>query len=74
VILATEEAEIRRITVRSQPRKIFRETFLEKPFVKIGLVEGLKVKALSSGPSTTKKKKEKEGGLILFNPVFPNLP
>jgi hypothetical protein len=30
--------------------------YLEKPFTKIGLVEWLKVKALSSSPSTTKKK------------------
>jgi hypothetical protein len=30
--------------------------YLEKPFTKIGLVEWLKVKALSSNPSTTKKK------------------
>jgi hypothetical protein len=28
--------------------------YLEKPFTKIGLVEWLKVKALSSSPSTTK--------------------
>jgi hypothetical protein len=32
--------------------------YLEKPFTKIGLVEWLKVKALSSSPST-----EKKGGL-----------
>jgi hypothetical protein len=30
--------------------------YLEKPFTKIGLVEWLKVKALSSSPSTAKKK------------------
>jgi hypothetical protein len=30
----------------------------KKPFTKIGLVEWLKVKALSSSPSTTKKKKK----------------
>jgi hypothetical protein len=29
--------------------------YLEKPFTKIGLVEWLKVKALSSSPSTAKK-------------------
>jgi hypothetical protein len=29
--------------------------FLKKPFTKIGLVEWLKVKALSSSPSTAKK-------------------
>jgi hypothetical protein len=31
--------------------------YLEKPFTKIGLVELLKVKALGSSPSTTKKEK-----------------
>jgi hypothetical protein len=32
--------------------------YLEKSFTKVGLVEWLKVKALSSSPSTTKKKKK----------------
>jgi hypothetical protein len=32
--------------------------YLEKPFTKIGLMEWLKVKTLTSSPSTTKKKKE----------------
>jgi hypothetical protein len=32
--------------------------YLEKPFIKIGLVEWLKLKALSSSPSITKKKKQ----------------
>jgi hypothetical protein len=60
VILATQEAEIRRIAVQSQPgQKKFARPCLEKPFTKIGLVEWLKVKALSSSPSTAKKKKEK---------------
>jgi hypothetical protein len=36
---------------------------LKKPFTKIGLVEWLKVKALSSSPSTTKKK-EKDAEFI----------
>jgi hypothetical protein len=53
--LASQEAEIRRIMFRSQPRQIVCETYLEKPFIKIGLVEWVKVKALSSSPSTTKK-------------------
>jgi hypothetical protein len=30
--------------------------YLEKPFTKVGLVEWLKVKALSSNHSTTKEK------------------
>jgi hypothetical protein len=59
IILATQEAEIRRIVVQSQPRQTVRETYLEKLFTKIGLVEWLKVKALSSSTSTTKKNKIK---------------
>jgi hypothetical protein len=39
VILATQEAEIRRITVRSQPGKI---GYLEKILHKKGLMEWLK--------------------------------
>jgi hypothetical protein len=54
IILATQEAEIRRIMVQNQPRQIL--PYLEKPFTKIGLVEWLKVKTLSSSPSTAKKK------------------
>jgi hypothetical protein len=34
--------------------------YLEKLFTKIGLVEWLKVKALSSSPSTAKKKKKEK--------------
>jgi hypothetical protein len=43
--------------------------YLEKPFTKIGLVDWLKVKVMSSNPSTTKKKKKKERNTI----VLPNL-
>jgi hypothetical protein len=42
VILATQEAEIRRITVQSQPGQIVR-SYLEKPHHKKGLVKCLKV-------------------------------
>jgi hypothetical protein len=58
VILATQEAEIRRITVQSPPRanNSMRPYLKKQPFTKIGLVEWLKVKALSSSPSTAKKK------------------
>jgi hypothetical protein len=43
--------------VRSQPGQIVQETLSQKkPFTKIGLVEWLKVKALSSSHSTAKKK------------------
>jgi hypothetical protein len=57
VILAPQEAQIRRITVQTQLGQTVPETHLEKLFIKIGLVEWLKVKALSSSPSTVKKKK-----------------
>jgi hypothetical protein len=43
-----------RILVQSQPGL----GNLEKPFTKIGLVEWLKVKALRSSPSTSKRKKK----------------
>jgi hypothetical protein len=43
VILATQEAEIRRITVQSQSRQIARRPYLEKSHHKKGLVQWLKV-------------------------------
>jgi hypothetical protein len=43
VILATQEAEIRRITVQSQTRQIVHETLFQKTHHKKGLVEWLKV-------------------------------
>jgi hypothetical protein len=55
VILATQETEIRRITVLSQSTKIIQETLSQKVFIKIELMEWFKVKALSSSPSTAKK-------------------
>jgi hypothetical protein len=57
VILATPEAEIRRITVQSQPRQIILKTLSQKNHHKKGLVEWLKVKALSSNPRTQKVNK-----------------
>jgi hypothetical protein len=39
VILATQEAEIRRITVRSQTRQILHKTLSQKKKYKTGLVE-----------------------------------
>jgi hypothetical protein len=62
VILATQEAEIKRIEASSSKPAWANSSarpYLEKPFTKIGLVKWLKVKALSSNPSTTKKKKKK---------------
>jgi hypothetical protein len=56
VILATWVAEIRGIMVQSQLRQIVLETLARKTPHKKGLVEWLKVWALSSNPSTTKKK------------------
>jgi hypothetical protein len=44
IVLPTQEAEIRRITVQSQPRQIVCETlFGKKPITKKGLVKWLKV-------------------------------
>jgi hypothetical protein len=63
VILATQEAEISKIEVQSQPGLIVMRPYLGKPFTKkekkIGLVEWLKVKDLSSSPELQKKKKRK---------------
>jgi hypothetical protein len=59
VILATWEAEITRITVWSQPWQIVHKTLKKKTLHKQGLVEWLKVKALSSSPSAKKKKKKR---------------
>jgi hypothetical protein len=42
VILAIQEAEIRRMTVQSQPGQTVHET-LSQPFTKKGLLEWLKV-------------------------------
>jgi hypothetical protein len=63
VILATQEANIRRIEVRSQPRKIFHETLSQKyPTQKRAsgvaqvVVEYNKHEAFSSTPTTSSKK------------------
>jgi hypothetical protein len=57
VILAIQEAEIRRIGVKPS-RQIVHETLSQKTFHKNKTVEWLKVKALSSNSSTAKKKKK----------------
>jgi hypothetical protein len=58
VIPSTQEAEIRRIEVRRQPEQIVCETLSgKKAYTEKGLVEWLKLKALSSNPSLTKIKK-----------------
>jgi hypothetical protein len=56
-ILATREAEIRKIMVQSQPRQIVHKTLSQKNRTQKGLAEWLKVKALSSNPRTSKKKR-----------------
>jgi hypothetical protein len=56
VILATQEAEIRRIMVGSQPRQIVCENLFQKTHVIKGLVQWLKVYALSSNLSIAKNK------------------
>jgi hypothetical protein len=43
VILATQEAEIRRIAIQSQPGQIVCETLSQKTYHNKGLVEWLKV-------------------------------
>jgi hypothetical protein len=40
IILAIQEAEIRRITVQSQPWQIIHETVLKKPITKTGRWSG----------------------------------
>jgi hypothetical protein len=60
VILVIQEAEIRRIVVQGQLGQTVHETLSPKnPLQETGLVEWLKVKALSSSPSAAKKKKKK---------------
>jgi hypothetical protein len=53
-------ADIRRITVLSQPGEIVYKTLSQKYPPQKGLVEWLKVKALISSTSTEKKKKKKK--------------
>jgi hypothetical protein len=64
VILATQEAEISRISVCRQHRKIVCKTLSQNNPAQKGLVEWFKVKALSSSPSTAKKRKEKKLNFI----------
>jgi hypothetical protein len=57
----TQEAEIRRTAVQCQPGQIVCETLSQKNPSQKRAGEWLKVKVLTSSPSTTKKKKnEKE--------------
>jgi hypothetical protein len=60
VILVTQEAEIRRIEVQSQPRQTVHEILSQNNTSQKGLAEWLRVYALSSNSNTTKKKKKKQ--------------
>jgi hypothetical protein len=68
VIPPTQEAEVRRIAVQSQPRQTVHKTLsckiLSKKKKKNVLVEWLKVKAPSSSPSTTHTKKKVQQCLV----------
>jgi hypothetical protein len=64
VILATQEAEIRKTAVQGQPRQIVRETLSQKLKTqkRTGVAQMVvhlssKCEALSLNPNTTKKKK-----------------
>jgi hypothetical protein len=57
IILVTQEAEIRRM---DQHRQIVLKTLSQKTFTKTGLVEWLKVKALSSNLSATKQQQQQQ--------------
>jgi hypothetical protein len=59
VIIAAQEAEKRRITAQSQSRQIVHKTLSQKNPSPKGLEVWFKVKALSSSPSTAKKKRKK---------------
>jgi hypothetical protein len=55
VILATQERDQEDCGSKPAGANSFVRPYLEKPFTKIGLVEWLKVKALSSSPILQKK-------------------
>jgi hypothetical protein len=73
IILATQEAEIRRIAVQSQTKQIVCESLSQKYPSQKGLVEWLKVKALSSSPvpHTKKKSRGKKRTVIEIDLVRP---
>jgi hypothetical protein len=67
IILATQEADIRRIVVQSQPEQIVHETLSWKTLHKKGMVKWLKVWVLSSNMSSEKKSMFMFHYKILFN-------
>jgi hypothetical protein len=60
IILATKEADIRRIAFQSQPGQIICKTLSLKTLHKNRAVQWLKVKTLSSVPVPQKKKKKRK--------------
>jgi hypothetical protein len=66
IILATQETEIRRIVVKNQIEQIVHETLFGKKKIHHtkGLVEWLKLQALSSNPFLYCKKKRTRGKLL----------
>jgi hypothetical protein len=74
IILSTQKAEIRRIVVQSQPEQRVHKTLSRKYPSQKWLVEWLKVKALSSNPSTTKKKKKKGKTWQLISCTWSDFP
>jgi hypothetical protein len=71
VILATQETEIRRISVQSQPGQIVYETLSRKPFTK--RADGV---AQGEGPEFKpqyRKKKKKKSNLFLSYTLIPLL-
>jgi hypothetical protein len=59
VILAIQEAEIRRTTVQSQPRQIVPKTLFWKNPSQTGAGGVVQVKALRSNPSTQTQQQKK---------------
>jgi hypothetical protein len=76
-IPATQEVEIRRIKFQSQPRQIVRETLSWKTHHKNRVGGWLKVKALSSSPSTAKKNPNYQTNILtllrLGNSLLPQV-
>jgi hypothetical protein len=59
IILATQEAKIRRLMVQRQPgQRVPSDRSSKTPSQKIRLAKCLKVQSLSSSPSTAKKEKK----------------
>jgi hypothetical protein len=64
------EAEIKRITVQSQPGHIvLRDPILKKPITKKMSAEWLKVRALSSSPRTIHTKKGVVGWIMVLKDI-----